>query len=204
MKVTYCPSGAPAEPRTCSVHTASYSISPPDTPRHFVQRTEQPYRFGAHFRDEAGQPVCDRCVAQGLIDGAIDLTNPDELRSSVPQTIEGLELVHHEAPAVAAAREALDHWGLGPLGVLERAVEAAERHGRLEDLAARLFAALPAIRHESDEIEAPAGASMRSASHPPEVAGTVTPVAEGAVGEPTNRDPARSPTGTLSRRRWAR
>jgi len=203
MKVTYSASPGPSQPRTCGIHTATYSISPQDTPRSFVQRTLQPYRFGAHFRDEAGQPVCDRCVAEGLLEGTVDLTNPDELRSSVPQTIEGLELAHQEPPAVAAAREALDHWGLGPLGVLERALDAAERAGRLEELARRLFAALPAIHHES-EIEAPPGASRRSETHPPEVAGTVTPVAEGAVGEPTKRDLPGPQTGRATSRRWSR
>jgi len=203
MKVTFSTSPGPSQPRTCGVHTATYSISPRDTPRSFVQRTLQPYRFGPHFRDEVGQPVCDRCVVEGLLEGTVEVVNAQELRRAAPRTVAGFETLNHEAPAVAAARDALDHWGSVPLGILERALEAAERHGRLEELARRLFAALPAIRHES-EIEAPDEASRGSASHPPEIAGTVTTVAEGAAGEPTKRDRSRSPTGSISRRRRPR
>ena len=47
-----------------------------------------------------------------------------------------------EATRLAAVIEALDQWGSEPLGLLERALDAAERHGRLDRIAGRLLAAI--------------------------------------------------------------
>jgi len=142
MKVTFRRDGFKDE-FVCPVHRELYQVSPTDQHSSMAQRALQSYRYHAWFYDEAGAPVCDRCVTEGLLEGTVEVLNPDALRARprLPRGVPAELVVSREAPGIMAAREALDQWGSIPLAVLERALEAAERHGRLAEIADRIAAA---------------------------------------------------------------
>jgi len=106
-----------------------------------------PYSFVARFFNEAGDGICDKCVAEGLRAGTIDVANAEEFKASGAVICEGRDVTSLVAPvepeSIIEARAILakDRWGYQALDVLEVAIEAARRNGRLGELAERLISA---------------------------------------------------------------
>ena len=133
----------------CEIHTVRESYGAKEVGlQGYGAARDRRYRFAEFFVDEGGDPVCDRCVAEGLRAGTFDVTNPEELRafesinehvsSQLPSAF--AQTGNDGCREVVAAREALDHWGEDALDVLERAIEAARRTGALGELLARMGA----------------------------------------------------------------